>query len=497
MLMFIPVGLLALAACNDGSEFEFDWTEDLRVDAAALESDPDSAGTQMCVNREGHVFVLWLDNRNNSSDVGDVDIWMNRSLDKGANWLPSAVRVNQGDGQVENPHIACNEVGVFVVWEDDRDGELENHQVYFQRSDDSGETFMPEDILLENDPDGISMSLEPKLAVNGTDLYVVWYDNRDGAYDILVNTSGDAGLTWRDPVRVDSDDPPGSAYSGRPEIAVSDNGQDVWVVWEDNRDGRPDIYFARSDTGGLTFKEDQRLDSGPNDLPGQFDSFEPQLCTDSTSNVYVVWHDARNGAGRDIYMNYSSNKGADWFNNAARLDNDGEGFNNSLYPVCHADGADLHVAWQDNRDIGYDIYYRLIENGNSDGGVDVRADTGNPAGFANSVDTRLAFDNDTVVVAWRDGRGEAELGTDNGYDDLYYQFSRAGAPFDEASDFRIDSMHGGQSFKLDLSLAVLGGEMYAAWTDGRNGTSDIYFQRHVIGEEAIAPPTEEELAAAQ
>lgn len=503
---------IALLGCNKDPQQEF--TTDVRIDMADDQNNPDSFGTEMCVTDDGVVYVLWLDDRDDP-DSKNYDIWMNRSVNRGGidpdngfadetGWLPAPVKVNQGDGNVWNPSMYCNELGVFVVWEDDRDGELESHQIYFNRSIDQGESFEPEDAILERDPDGLSMSLEPKIEGVGQDLFVVWYDSLNGAYDILVNSSGDAGKTWRtDPVRVDSDDPAGSAYSARPQMAVGDNADDVWVVWEDSRYGKADVYFGRSTSGGVDFEEDRRIDDGDDD--GQADSFEPQICADPAGSIYVVWHDARNGEGRDVFLNHSGDGGSDWLANAERVDSDNAGFANSLYPVCVAVGAEAHVAWQDNRNGGYDIFYRRANDGIL-GNEEVRLDQGTPEGFANSLDTRIATDVGTVAVAWRDGRGEAEAGTNNGYDDLYYNYSENGGPFltnpdnqEGEGDLRIDSMYDGQSFKVDVNFAILGGEWYAAWTDGRGGTSDIYFQRMPLGTEAVPPPQEavEEQAAEQ
>lgn len=489
----LPTGLftaplILLAACS--GEGEIKYTEDIRIDGADDSNDPDSFGTEMCMTEDGVVYVIWMDNRDNPND-DSVDIWMNRSMNLGAkgSWLPAPVRVNQGDGRVWNPSLYCNEVGVFVVWEDDRDGELENHQIYFNRSIDNGQTFLEEDILLEDkDPDGLSMSLEPKISGYGSDLAVVWYDSIYGAYDILVSTSSDAGLGWRDTVRVDSDNQ-GDAYSARPKISVGKNALDIWVVWEDSRDGKADIYFARSDSGGTEFKEDDRLDEGDDD--GANDSFEPQLCTDGSSNVYAVWHDARNGEGRDIYINYSGNKGADWQAVPQRLDTDAPGLGNSLFPVCVADGSKAHVAWHDKRatDGGYDIFYREVGAGIPDN-AEIRLDAGNEEGYANSLDPRIALHDGQVVVAWRDGRGEAVAGTENGFDDLYYNYMTKEEPFAKEDDFRIDSMYDGKSFKVDVNLSVLGGSWYSAWTDGRGGTSDIYFTTFAVGEESSPPPLE-------
>ncbi|MCB9688503.1 MAG: hypothetical protein H6735_25930 [Alphaproteobacteria bacterium] len=484
---------LVMLGCSSEPE-PIDYTVDIRVDRADPARDPDSFGTQMCVTADGTVYVMWLDDR---EDIGseEYDIYLNRSVNRGGEgeaptddaWLPAAVKVNQGDGRVFDPNLYCNETGVYVVWEDDRDGLLKNHQIYFNKSDDKGETFLAEDILLEIDPDGMSMSLGPKITGDGKDLYVTWYDNLNGAYDILMSSSGDGGESWRDPVRVDSDQP-GSAYSARPEIAISDNTQDIWITWEDSRDGKADIYFARSDSGGTTFKDDDRLDGG--DDKGSADSFEPELCTDGQANVYVVWHDARSGQFRDVFMNYSANKGANWLTNAVRLDNDAPGFANSLFPKCLADGTEAHVIWQDNRAGNYDVFYRNLKDGIP--GDELRADLGTPEGFSNSLEAQIARTDDKLIVAWEDGRADAG---EDGYDDLYYNLADIFSPDDwrgeDDGDLRIDSMYDGQSYKVDLQIAVLGGQIYAAWTDGRNGNSDIFFQRLTIGEAAKPPPLEE------
>lgn len=487
---------LFLNACTGNTE-ALPFTEDIRVDQASPTDDPDSFGTRMCLTDNGHVYIMWLDNR---SDTGSelVDIWMNRSLNLGEpdSWLEAPVRVNQGDleaqgpGNVENPNMLCNDEGVFVVWEDDRDGELENHQIYFNRSIDGGETFLDEDILIEDDREGLNMSLEPKIVGFGQDLFVAWYDSANGTYDIFFSSSGDAGLTWRTPLRINSE-PINTAYSAHPQIDVSEDLENVWITWEDSRDGRSDIYFAHSGNGGVSFENDKRLDTGSEDPPGSADSFEPYLCTDNDTNVYVFWHDTRNSEdGRDIYFNYSDDAGRNWLAEARRLDSDTPGLANSLYPVCSVSGSTAHVAWQDNRFSGYDVFYRQVQDGIPDTSEEVRADLGTDEGSSNSLDTVIDFYDGNIAIAWNDGRAEAESGAENGYTDLFYQYSEGGAPFEE-SDYRIDSMYDGQSFKLDLNFQILGGEWYAAWTDGRGGTSDIYFQRLALGEEAKPPRAEE------
>ena len=505
MLGVAPLAVVALLTGCEEPTTETSFTVDYRIDGVEPPSDgtPDrvqSSDPQMCVNSAGEVFVMWLDDR---LDLERDVMWMNRSLSKGDpdTWLPTASRINQGDGRVFNPQMICDDSGVYVVWEDDRDGELENHNIYYQHSVD-GETWLTEDVRVEDDPQGLSYSVSPRLAIDDNgELFVVYANNESGSYDIKLQTSGDTGATWREPTRVDEDGV-GDAWSGRPSIAVSDDGRHVFVAWEDTRDGKSDIYYNYSQRSGGGFDGEERIDLG--DPDGEYESFEPQVCTDGNSNVWVVWHDARGGDGYDVYYQFSGNYGANFLpQGAARLETDTPGFANSLYPRCVANGAQLHVTWYDDRFDGYDVFYRRLTQGNV-AEAEVRVDTGTPEGFANSLDAKIARYDQTVAIAWADGRAEAEVtattgtatggGGNFGYEDLYYNYAE-GATFDAETDYRIDSLLPGQSYKVGLQIALLGGELYAAWEDGRGGSSDIYFQRHLLGEQGTPPPVEDEEGA--
>ena len=498
---------LFLAGCPQ-TVIEGEFTVDQKIDGVADDDTRiQSVEPQMCVNSLGHVFVLWMDNREavaaaTGPTVDDkVVLWMNRSLSKGDpdTWLPAPARVNQGAGDVFNPKMVCNDNGAYVVWEDNRDGELQNHNIYFQRSVD-GETWLAEDVLVDPDPQGDTFSISPDLAIDASNnLYVVWADNQSGSYDILLSTSNDNGATWQAPSRVDQDFP-GDAWSGQPDVAVDAAGLHVYVAWEDKRDGKSDIYFTYSETAGASFRAEERLDTTLADPDGATSSFDPTICTDGTGPVYVVWHDAKNGTGYDIYYNYAPDQGATFFPAAVRLESDTAGQNNSQYPKCSAIGSKLHVAWQDNRFIGYDAFYRSITDGIVDPTEEIRLDVGTLEGAANSLEVQLARFDNTVVVGWTDGRAEAEANVDNpdaslGYDDVYYNFADNGGRFDAEKDYRVDSLLPGQSYKENLSIGLLGGEVYAAWEDGRGGTSDIYFQRHLLGSEGAPPPVEDDGAA--
>ena len=79
-------------------------------------------------------------------------------------------------------------------------------------------------------------------SVSGSDIDVVWDDNRDGNYEIYYKGSKDGGLIWGDDTRLTNN----GSTSMHPFISSS--GQAAHVVWNDNRDGNYDIYYKRNPT---------------------------------------------------------------------------------------------------------------------------------------------------------------------------------------------------------------------------------------------------------
>lgn len=478
--------VLVLAACNDGdkpAECEL-ISSDVRVDAAGEGDAIESGNALMCVNSKEEISMVWIDDRD-----GTPQIWFNASADGGVTWKPNAIRVDHGEGSnVSYPAIGCSDDMVYVAWEDDRDGELQNHNIYLNRSSDLGDTWLEDDINLDLDPEGRTFSQAPYIAVAGEAVYVAWFDNVFGAYDIYIAGSADEGATWGSPVRVDSDGP-GDAYSAYPQVVARTDGV-VMVAWEDARSGKNDIYFARSDGGGGAFNTDIRIDGG--DDPGSANSFSPKLGVDG-DNVYVVWHDKRNAAddegASDIYANFSADGGRNWSNLATPVEDpagNGPGFFNSRFPVIAVKAGKAVVAWEDQRNGGYDIYSRTLESG-LPVGPEARLDVGNAelpsdAGIHTSLDTRIASSGSNVVVMWSDSR--AVVNPDDGFSDLHYNFSTDFGSTWSAEDFRMDNVEAGQAFKQDLNLALVGTTMYASWTDGRTGSADIYTHAMEMGDNA-------------
>jgi hypothetical protein len=309
------------------------------------------------------VYVVWDDFRNNSSRS---DIYFTRSLDAGTTWLPADVRLDVGTGpggaESESSAVACAGSSVYAVWSDGRNGMFE-YDIYFNRSLDSGSSWLPLDVRVDGATGGgTGSSAYPRIAAQGASVYVVWSDDRDDVgdnRDIYFNRSLDAGTTWFPAdVRLDLGSPPGAADSQKPQIAAS--GAVVCVTWFDARHSLSEssVYFNRSLDGGATWlPQDVRLDVG-----------EPMFSNSSVwprievagEAVFVTWHTAYElFAGVDVYLNRSLDAGTSWLSAARRLNVGAPTGASSTLPEIAVSGSSVYVTWEDDRNGEDDIYFDL------------------------------------------------------------------------------------------------------------------------------------------
>jgi len=474
---------MGLIGCTAGSGDEVLIGPEVRVDHA--DDGVESGEPAACLGDDDTLHVVWTDDR-----LGYAGIYYNRSTDQGQTFLPADLKLNQplGDHQARAPQLGCVGERVFVVWEDLRDSTLDNPSVYFQVSDDGGDTWLAEDLALDGDPDEQTASREPRLAVAGSSLWVTWFDSRNGAYDVFVNASTDAGGTWLGrPTRVDTDGE-GDAWSGSPHIATDGAGL-VVVAWEDLRSGWSDIRVNTSTDYGLSWAlDDTRLDT---DKPGGVDSFHPRVSA-AAGRAYATWHAAADGVRADVALAVAAD-GRTWTETPLRAPSTEDFSADARYPQLAAQGDELWLAWQDDRAGGYDIFLRRsVDGGESWAAQESRLER-DFDGEAQSYDPRILApsgpDDDLVVVLWQDRRYDDEQ---VGFDDLFYNYSENRGETWAAFDYRIDGSTPGSAWAIDPWLGRRGDDLHFVWADGRSGSSDILSHVLAIGEETvqIAVPAE-------
>jgi len=201
-----------------------------------------------------------------------------------------------------------------------------------------------EDTRLTNDG---SSSYTPEVAVNGINIHIVWHDFRDGNSEVYYKRSTNNGENWGSDTRLTTND---GSSSSTPEVAV--NGNNIHIVWHDGRDGYSEVYYKRSTNNGGNWGSDTRLTTNE----GSF-SIYPSVAVNG-NNIHVVWHDDRDG-NWEIYYKRSTNNGENWGSDIRLTTNDGS---DSINPAVAIDGNNIHVVWYDDRDGNREIYYKQMLN---------------------------------------------------------------------------------------------------------------------------------------
>lgn len=109
-------------------------------------------------------------------------------------------------------------------------------EIYYRRSRDGGRTWDPEVRLT----DAAGLAHRPSLVADGNNLYVSWWDDRDGDNEIYLKRSRNGGRTWGPDRRLTRSD----GDSTKPSLALTRDF--LHLIWLDTRDGGPKLYYTRA-----------------------------------------------------------------------------------------------------------------------------------------------------------------------------------------------------------------------------------------------------------
>jgi len=361
----------------------------------------------------GNVYATWQDSRD-----GFENIYLAVSQDGGQTFAVQRVSDNPAGAVVElRPALAVRRDGaqVFVAWQEFCDGRADDcGRIKLARFDAAGQKLGP-DLRVDNGADDAG-KWNPALAIDATgNPLVVWVDERDRSpgglpLEHIYASRGRAGGTnLGRAVRVDRGAPTSFAAEldnkWAPNVAVQSGS--FFVAWTDFRNYQWDIYMTRSRTGA-SFERNRRVDDaiGPERIHDH-----PALATDGRGTLHAVWADRR-AQDPDTDIRYArSTDGGRHFSPSLVVDRAEQGLNpntdtssNQWSPDIAVAGADVFVAWQDNRLGDNDIFFAHSRDGGASFDADERVDdSGNDP--SDQSHPSVAVDSGRALyVAWEDER---------------------------------------------------------------------------------------------
>jgi len=322
---------------NEGGEIKIKSSTDSGSSFGSVSNLSNNVGTSELAQiamSGSNIFVVWHDTTD-----GDFDILFTKSTSPTD---PFDAPINLSSAQTlmsVDPQISADGSDVFVVWSDDTPNGFTNGDVLLSSSSDTGASFPS----LTNLSSTSSDSRDPKIAVSGNNVHVVWVDPTSGNSQVNIISSTDNGASFG--LTTNLSNSVGSSET--PQISVS--GTDVHVVWKEGINDGGEIQYVKSTDSGSTF--DSVINLSENDGS----STEPQISV-SGANVYVIWKDESFGTDTDsnILLRSSGDGGSNFASFQQVSDNTGI----SNVPQLDSSGADAFIAWVDDSVGNKEIFFR-------------------------------------------------------------------------------------------------------------------------------------------
>ncbi len=388
-------------------------------------------------------FVVWNDPRS----VTSYEIYGTRVAAGGKVLDPAGIAITSSAPDQEDPAIGFDGTNYLVVWKDARNGT--NYDIYGSRLSTGGTVLDPGGIAISVTPQGQS---DVAIAFGDTTYLVVWADSRNGVANIYGArvTPGGAVL-----------EPSGIAIcadpGGQSRPAVTFNGSNWLVVWEDIRGGNPHIYGTRVATDGTVLDS---LGIAVSSLTG--DQVYPAAASNGTTSL-VVWDDKQSSSSHDVY-------GARVASNGTVLDSTGivisAATGDQGYPAATFDGTNYFIVWDDYRNVtSWDIYAARMDSSGT-----VLDPAGIPVSLYASQEfgPAVASSGGGFLMAWIDSR--------NVLKDIYGIRVASDGTVLDPQQIAISTSASNQSCP---AMAFDGWDYLAVWHEWRLGTSNDIFGARV------------------
>lgn len=252
--------------------------------------------------------------------------------------------------------------GVYIVWDDLRNGNSPNDDIYAQHLNSNGEA-----LWTAGGKSICSMPFEQNgglIKVSGDDIFVNWMDLRNGSVGIYYQVLNAAGVTQLADNGVQvfwglSGDTPKGEYQILPR------SNDLLIIWQDTRfanDGNRIFYQIVDTNGNPMFAED----GIPVTLQGGGKQESAKAVVTPDDQFAIVWVDGRDG-NPNIYAQLFNPAGERlWGDNGVKLTDD-EPLSQSDPKISYFNDS-FYIGWSNwdeyNGNYFYHVYGQRIQNGN-------------------------------------------------------------------------------------------------------------------------------------
>jgi hypothetical protein len=397
----------------------------------------DSHEPQIAISGK-NIYIIWTGFGSGAEDQDDI--FFKKSSNGGANFS-GTLNLSKNIGSSFNPKIAVSGKNVYVIWQDDT-GNTGNISIFFQKSSDSGTTFS-QTINLSNDT---GFATDPQLSLFGSTIHMIWRDDTPGPDETFYKRSINSGNSFSESLNisksVDIDSINGKVY------AIASR---VYIVWTEGNfdEGRTSILARGSSDNGATFS--QAINMGNNS-----EFADNARVSAFGNNEYILWMQGKFNQGKILFK--KSSDGGATFGQTIRLSDSND---TSFNPLLLASDGNVYAVWTSNETNKVNVYSRTsLDDGTTF--ENVKNLSHGTFGVSNPA---IAGNKSTIYVVWEEESPE-------GSNIAIRKSNDAGASFSHSINLSKSS-----DYSSYPAISVYDNKSYVVWQDNVNGMDQIRFTR--------------------
>lgn len=373
-------------AALSGGDYMFTWTDQrnddpdiyaqkLNLAGAKLWADPfvlygdqdaplpvPQQNPRIQATSDNAAVIVWEDFR---LDIQNADLFAQKLSANGSKlWGASGIAIATAEfAQISQRTASDGNGGVYIVWDDYRNGNSPNEDIYAQHLNANGDA-----LWTAGGKSICSMPFEQNgglIKVSNGNIFINWMDLRNGSVGIyyqVLNPAGDIQLAANG-VEIFwglSGDAPKEQYQ------LLNRSNDLLIVWQDTRFANEGyrIYYQIMDTNGnMTFPEN----GVPVTLTGGGLQETPHAVVTPDDHFAIVWVDGRGGDSPNVYAQLFSPSGERlWGDNGIKMTVD-EPLNQIDVKISYYNDS-FYIGWSSweplAEDFRFYVYGQRIQNGN-------------------------------------------------------------------------------------------------------------------------------------
>jgi hypothetical protein len=266
---------------ESGASFEAGLSEQLTLSNNTAQNQ-DAIEPQIASDKS-NVYVVWSQG---DFDSNRTDIFFKRSTDSGASFGETINLSNSFNVHSILPSLVLLNENVYTAW---TEGPLNNGEVYYRRSTDSGAGF-GDTINLSNESGD---SIRPEMRISAPNLFIVWQNHEVKGDNIFFKRSTDSGAGFSDTINISNN----KGNSRGPEFSVT-NTTNIFIIWQNQAsNSKPnDILIKNSTDSGASFGDPVNLSNTIGN------STDPDIASSNDGGAFVVWTDDTNYGKKQVFF---------------------------------------------------------------------------------------------------------------------------------------------------------------------------------------------------